>query len=439
MGKKLQGARLRAKQRAKVAIEELQEQQADVAAETEVSSRPDGELFVLDRTGGTVPHHKRPPRAARGDDLAAGAAKKQKRTDLSAHDLQLVDRLRQKHDAATIQDMADAGRKKLEGHRRPRLQAAQKTNTNFDLWEDNSNATETAVVAVKDPRSGVGSTLAGVAPMHVVVKAVPLSTKTRPAVVAVDVAKAGQSYHPDPVAHKALLQKAAAIEVARERVVRYREAPISQGMTAETRALLLGDSEDESSSEDEGGELEASGGTADIPAVGAIPKRSNKLTRAERNKQKRRRAEDACQRAAKRTKRLHNEVGEIPRYNKEIKRKAREQLEKQDERHQQMVAKLLVPKGKDIDLKVAVQDPLHAPTVPVALSDELKSSLRTIKPKGSLATDRLHSLADRSRLHKMGKTDEAQKRRKKSLTHRKKAVKGKHNSGYKGDDFEILG
>ena len=45
---------------------------------------------------------------------------------------------------------------------------------------------------------------------------------------------------------------------------------------------------------------------------------------------------------------------------------------------------------------MANEIPIDAPTYPVALTSELKSgSLRTIKPKGSLVTDRMASFQDR--------------------------------------------
>jgi nucleolar protein 53 len=53
-------------------------------------------------------------------------------------------------------------------------------------------------------------------------------------------------------------------------------------------------------------------------------------------------------------------------------------------------------KGKDVYQQLADINPRFAPTYPVALPSELKQgSLRAIKPKGSLITDRMMSLMDR--------------------------------------------
>jgi nucleolar protein 53 len=437
MGKKLQGAKLRARKRAKEALEELQEHQAEHEAALTVTTKPDADLFVVDTKGETVPHHKRPTRAA----------KHKKPTGLSAQDQKQVEALLQKHGAAKIKEIAEKGRKMLENHkRRTRSSAAHKTHTNFDLWDAPTDTLTTraskkmTAAALKDQvgatqvgvkNCGIGSTMAGTAPAHVVVSKTVKLLPAKPLVaVAVDVAVPGQSYHPDPVAHKELIRKAAAVEVAREQAVAAKEAPLSQGLSAETKAILLGDSEDEESEDEHTGE---------IPNAGAIPKRANKLTKAQRNKQKRLRVEQAIQRKAKLNKKLLNEVSEIPRYKKEITKVQKSSAQQKDEKLALQQAKAAIPAGKDVELKAAQHDPVNAPTLPVALPTELRSSLRTIKPKGSLATDRVLSMAARSQIQKRSHTEEATNKRKASKKRRKLAVKGKHNRDAIGDNFELLG
>ena len=96
--------------------------------------------------------------------------------------------------------------------------------------------------------------------------------------------------------------------------------------------------------------------------------------------------------------------------------------------------------GKDVELCAAQQDPVHAPTLPVALPAELLGrSLRTLKPKGSLAADRALSMAVRGQIQKRGTTEVANNRRKDSKKRRKLSVKGKHNRDTVGDNFELLG
>ena len=93
MGKKLQGAKLRALKRAKVALEELQENQAEHSAALSVTTKPNADLFVIDTKGEKVPHHKRPERAS---------AKHKKPTGPSVQDQKQVEALLRKHGAAKI-------------------------------------------------------------------------------------------------------------------------------------------------------------------------------------------------------------------------------------------------------------------------------------------------------------------------------------------------
>ena len=62
MGKKLQGAALRAKKRQQAAAELMQEAHAERVAAASVVDQPDEQLFVLDTDGAIVPHHERPPK-----------------------------------------------------------------------------------------------------------------------------------------------------------------------------------------------------------------------------------------------------------------------------------------------------------------------------------------------------------------------------------------
>jgi nucleolar protein 53 len=467
MGKKIQGAKLRAAKRAKIALDELQEQQAEAAAALTVTTKADADLFVVDRIGEVVPHHKRP--------ASDKVKNKFQKNGMSQADKKQVDALLSIHDAAKIKEMAVQGRKlmdSMQDKRHTRSSTAfHQTKTNFDLWNApeaaaaaaaaapltaptthnkltaHGIAATTATVAPAKVKelSGIGSTLAGTAPAHVVITAASVATSKRlrnghlkakhakadQAVVAVDVAAAGQSYHPDPVQHQAVLQTAAQLEVARNRAIQDAKTPISQGLSAETKALLLGD-DDESSEDDEQRD-------GPIQNAGDIPKRANKLTKAQRNKQKRLRVERAIQRKAKLTKKLLNQVSEVPRYKKELKQEQKAAAQTKQEKLALQMALLEQPIGKDLELQAARQDPVHAPTLPVALPTELRSSLRSLVPKGSLVTDRVLSLTARRQMPRHPLTAEAVRKRTASQKKRKLSVKGKHNRDALGDNFEILG
>jgi nucleolar protein 53 len=248
----------------------------------------------------------------------------------------------------------------------------------------------------------------------------------------VDVAQGGQSYHPDPVAHKRVIDKAAGIETRRNAANHYNDTPISNGLSAETRAMMVGDSDSE---DDEDNNMDVDDGEDDGP-VGLLPKRSLKLTRAQHNKKRRVREEEAIIDKRRKTKKLLNSVSEIPRYNKEMKLRTRELQDQRDLEQKTKDAKL--PPGRDVEQKISNANPVNAPTLPVALSSELKSSLRTIKPKGSLLVDRLTSFRDRKLAPKRAGID-GRKKKFHDGRRRKLRVTGKKNNEGVGSDFVVMG
>ena len=320
-----------------------------------------------------------------------------------------------------------------------------RTRTNYDLWDqEESTDVVNSTSATKQQQES---------------KETNHKNKKRKNEVAVDVAKTGQSYLPDPVAHRSILRKAAAVEIKREAKKRQLEAPLSQGMSAETKALLLGDSddEDEDDDEDDNNDKTDDNNTKLGPV---IPKRANKRTRAQRNQQKRRRVELALQQKSKRAKTLLNQVGEIGRYRKELKRQAQEQQQAAAEKQKLLQQEKNRPRGRDVEFRAVADgksgggggvDPVHAPLVAVALPDEVGGggggssgtrSLRTLQPKGSLARERVLSWADRQKVEVSslssgaGAAGGGPRRTKKK---RKLAVKGRRNQDTVGARFELLG
>ena len=96
-----------------------------------------------------------------------------------------------------------------------------------------------------------------------------------------------------------------------------------------------------------------------------------------------------------------------------------------------------------METELSQQDPLTAPTVPVALSSELHAkgkngggSLRTMIPKGDLVTDRMASLADRNLVSKRKTGD---KKRIMQGKRRKLNVKGKGHEIAKMMDMALRG
>ena len=128
-------------------------------------------------------------------------------------------------------------------------------------------------------------------------------------------------------------------------------------------------------------------------------------------------------------------MGEIGRFRKEIKQHEKQRQEIKSKIEETKAAEK--PKGADLHEKLSKEDPIRAPTLPVALPSEINGSvsLRALKPKGNLASERQASLYDRNlapkptknTVHCRGKT-------------RKKSLKGKKNKvGVDGYVIDIKG
>ena len=425
MGKKLQGAALRAKKRAQEAMEELQEIQAERVAQAAVVDEPDEALFVLDTEGGIVPHHERPSRKNDG--------KKQTLKILTAKEKLEVERLLETHSKEELVRMVKEGKALLDKSQvRTRGLRADKTKkANYDLWgnDDDSKARTETTTTVK---LAVGSAPAGIAPVRA------LRTKPRQALppphakeatIAVEVAQAGQSYRPDPTLHQKALEQAKLVEARRIKAQEYLNTPISQGMSEETKALLVGDTDSEDESSDD--EADDDGNNNDETTV--PKKRREKLTRAQRNKQKRLRVEKAIQDKQRKRRKLENSVAEIPRFRKEMRQQDKE-LEERNKRIAEAKEAAKRVKGSKVFEAVSESNPIDAPSYPIGLTTEVKkATLRTLKPKGSLVTDRIMSLRDRDLAVPVRGHKKLRKRK------RRIAVKGKHNAGNEGADFAVLG
>lgn len=425
MGKRVRGAELRAKKRSKLAVDELQEKQADQLASATVTDKKDTELFVLDVTGDTVHQSQQVPKQ-----------KRKKETGLSEKDKQAVAKLMKKHEgsAAKLKEIAAQGREIVaNSQRRVRTKGVRgQTAAKFDLWSTNHDAVAAVTADIVAANKigahtpGIGGSLSGTSEQHSLSKTRRAQAPTQRG-MAVDLARSGQSYHPDPVAHKAAIDKAYGIEKRRQDAVDYVETPISNGLSEETRAMMVGDSDTEDEDDADDGN--------DGP-VGLMPKRALKLTKAERNKQKRVRGEQMIVDKRRINKKLMNEVSEIPRYNKETKKKTRAKQEQRE--REEALKRLKKPRGADVEQKISNANPMNAPTLPVALSSELKSSLRTLKPKGSLLVDRLGSFRDR-KLAPIRAAIDGRKKKFHGNRRRKLRVKGSKNNQGVGPDFVVMG
>jgi nucleolar protein 53 len=382
MGKRVRGAKLRSKKRGAEFEKEIVETQAVQAEEGAVTEKADEELFVLDTTA-VVPSKKQ---------LAKKEKKEKREKTVSAKEQSQIQKLVETHSAKQLEAMAK--QTSITAKRAPKTIKMKKSRPTFDIWVDEEDTNPkkrkaSAIVVSSGPHGIVPSTHVKIGTTRALPAQAPKNKAKMP--VNVDLAKSGQSYNPDGKDHKKAIEEALKVETKREKAEREAKESASQGMSEETKALLLGDtdSEDEEDSDDEDKD------SGDETKV-APEKRPEKMTRAQRNKQKRIRAEQWEIQERKRQKRLQHELRGVKAAGRKLK-KEEEERRAAKEKMEQLKLEGERSKGKDIYLQLADENPRYAPTYPVALPGELKSgaSLRTIKPKGSLVTDRMVSLMDR--------------------------------------------
>lgn len=373
MGRKIQGAALRAKKRAQEASHELLEATATEVETGHVVRKTDDQLFVLDTTAETVP-----------GGVQKEVNQKKRKKGLTAAEQKQVDELLQKHDVDALKKMAEETKHQIGRAKRQKRLASRPSE---DLWGGPSETLqkESKLTPVVSP--GIGDSLAGTAPAHVSVKQ-RAAKKLNKKVLALQVAHGGQSYHPDKAQHQDMVGEALALELRRNEVTTYNATPLSSGMSETTKALLLGsDDENDEDSDDEDRNAVSDGAIE-------IRKRKGKLTKAERNRLKRHRAAEKEIDERKKAKQLVNSLTEIKRVKKEFNRK-----EVEDRERKALVQKLKEESertlGKQVLQNLSQRDPVGVPALPVALTTELRSSLRSIKPKGTLLEDRLESFRDR--------------------------------------------
>lgn len=487
MGKRLQGAALRSKKRQKILRDELQEHQAEQVALQSVVDQPDQALFALDTTGQHVPPNQRPPPPQK-------KKKKKKETKWSEREQDEINKLVQRHSKEELTVMVQNGLRLFDKTNHLRTHGIRKaTSTNsssksLDLWSDDKdddlvieesriggmNTGETTFTnTTKDDsnNSSNKSTKKG--------KLRTFPTAPQPVKgVAVGIAKGGQSYRPDPREHQKVLQEAMTVEERRIQAEAEKNAPISPGMSEATKALLLGDSDSSSSDDDEDDDNdennESDGGEnnnksdrgendksarndrsrtqkdencnivekANVTSSSmTFQKVNGKLTKSQRNKQKRLRHAEREKRQIKHGRQSEHQLFQIARLRKEVKQQEEQEKQRQAEKTKRLAkaAAHVVMTGGNIETEVSQKDPVAAPTYPVALTCEVShqhSSLRTMIPKGSLVTDRMASYALRSLAAKLPSHAAASAAKKLRRGRPRKKVKGAKD--WQGDNFVII-
>jgi len=404
---KKRGAVLRAKKRADEAAAELLDQTIENQESSKFEAKDDSELFVLDTKadiGVTGLGNKKRKPVAISTELNVKQGKKNR---ISEQDGRQIRKIMSNHSNEAVVSLAAANEVRTV-HAKRVLRIAGTAKASFDLWDE--TAPENEETRVLPFITGVASQ-GGTAPMqfHTVTKSSLRKDMQQPSILSkkqmkarrqyeakakqtirVEPAQPGQSYRPDEEQHQDVIGEALAIELRRKEAVDYRNAPLGGGMQAETLALIVGDSDDESSDEED------EGGDDDDDDTNARHKRKEKMTKAQRNKQKRVKADRLALEERRRKKQLLNQFDLSKKVSKEVRKEEAAKVARREEINALIAEKEAQPLGGNVIEKLSEMDPINAPSLPVALTDELKDgSLRTVKPKGSLLTDRMESMISR--------------------------------------------
>jgi len=448
MGKK-KNQTVRAK-RIKAAAEALEEQQAERIVSKTVESKPNQELFVIDTDAASnhalsfIPKEDRTSRKKKFDKQHVSDVSKVKR---------LIDTLGKDGVEKLAKEGAAAATKRRTRMRR----TAGTARTNFDLWGGGGDAASGGGNNGKKKRNILPvmtgqSSAAGTAPMTLlatddaanaitndpqeqiahnidkdaihpskvqlsnkVVKIRTLTKSLSKPTVPIELAHGGQSYNPDENQHQDVIGEALSIELKREEALAYRKTPISNGLSKETLAIMVHSSDEEDSDSDDDSDDEEKNNDSFQPRPKSkVINRENKKTRVQRNKQKRTREEHASIQQRKKQKTFLHEVNEAKLRAKEIKQEERLQKERAEYLKRVQEEKRKEPLGLNFLHKLSDVDPIHVPSLPVALTSELgrkekdddddenetvptaTTSLRKVRPKGSLLTDRSQSMISRN-------------------------------------------
>ena len=435
MGKRSKaGTSLRQKKRAAETYKEFEEVQITQSDQQRVQTKADDELFILDTNRNDTAESRRAQLRAKNEKKDRAESNKRKYQP-SEKDLRQIKKVLEVHGTKGAIDLAQKGKAKLQQKRIVKrmngMGMAKAGKPTFDLWDEapssssSSKGKRAKMVAVPVGKPALG----GTNPVVLVPKEAPLPASsidsafdapTQPAPklsnkqlkarrhaqanakpqLAVEVAHPGQSYHPDREQHQDAIGEALSIEIRRNEAKEYKSRPISEGMSSFTKEYILGDSDSQEESTDEEDEVDGGGEGA---VYAELIKKKGKLTRAQRNKQKRVKAEETALKERRLRKQFMHQLNEAHIHNKAVKKAEKEQAERQRELAKLRDEKKAQPLGKDIWGSMSQKDPIRAPSLPVALTEELGNTgggLRTVTPKGSLVTDRLESMVSRNMIQK---------------------------------------
>ncbi|KAL4160150.1 hypothetical protein PRNP1_000721 [Phytophthora ramorum] len=213
-----------------------------------------------------------------------------------------------------------------------------------------------------------------------------LVASTKHNVPTVEVADAGQSYHPDFETHQDVMAEAVAKELERRDKRSKLSEPVAEGMSEDTLQYIKQDSSDSeegsSDSEDEDG---TSTKTRKLP---------EKVTRAQRNKRTRHKMMELEHQTRRGEKSIIKQINASQHILQDIVKSEKQSAKKMELKKLQLEQKL----QEEPLVRVAGKYTKLDRDTPVSFSEELTGNMRTLKPKGNPLLDRFDSLHKRNKI-----------------------------------------
>ncbi|CEG48136.1 uncharacterized protein PHALS_05609 [Plasmopara halstedii] len=229
-----------------------------------------------------------------------------------------------------------------------------------------------------------------------------LVASTKHAVATVEVAAAGQSYHPDFDSHQDVMAEAVALELEKREKKAQLQEPVAKGMSEETLQFIKKDSENESSDfEDDCTERKTY-------------KRPQKVTRAQRNKRSRHKQMELEHQMRRTEKSIIKQINASNHILQDILKSEKEAIKKQQLKKLRQEQKL----QESPLVRVGGKYTKLERETPVSFAEELTGNMRTLKPKGNPLLDRFDSLHKRNRFQ-IGRPKKTRKAKVKIIETRK--------------------
>eukprot|EP00638_Chattonella_subsalsa_P008331 CAMPEP_0117749634 /NCGR_PEP_ID=MMETSP0947-20121206/9846_1 /TAXON_ID=44440 /ORGANISM="Chattonella subsalsa, Strain CCMP2191" /LENGTH=364 /DNA_ID=CAMNT_0005567561 /DNA_START=31 /DNA_END=1125 /DNA_ORIENTATION=- len=324
-----------------------------------MEGKTDSELFVIDKVGSK---RKRRIASFMKDQKAKGLDK------VSKHEQKKMEKLIQTG-ATKVAEVKKQGKKEPE----------------YDLWGTDAPELVTETKRISKHLTKIGPKVKKKA--EAAKKATVLSMHP------------GQSYNPQTDAHQEMLGMALAVELDREEAKKQAQAPLSTGLSAQTKELLMNEEDYESSEEEDNAEESKT-----------LRKTSRRKKRSDRNRHRRKKFEDLKTVEKKREKKILKDINRITEINQDL-----EEEEEESKQKQEVMKKWKEGAEQEKLLANIKKDPIKADALVVPLSDELHGTMRQMKNKGSLIKEHMEKLitvgAAQPKLNKKSRRPKRQKYR----------------------------